>query len=496
MILLLYLGLGCSDPDTGSGSRPTGDSGRPPADCTAHQQPPTGQVADIADHRYAWMEGPGDVDSLGYAVACSDELGAPLQRAWAAGAPEFFDESAGSAGWAFAVAGDATGEQQEDTARLVMRGDGREGDAVGTTVALAPGPTGSGAMFAGAWGSRRVVASGGAVWVAALSASPSWAMYEDLTAIFPGTEHQQGVIRALPLGDLDGDELEDFAVGHTYSFTGESYDGFISIHLGKDIEGETTVDEAIHTFDDDGHINLAGRSMWAGDVNDDGHVDLIHGEPDRYDFTLPGRVAIRLGPLLGGEREQDLVADVELLAPADDQLGVFGELGDVGDVNDDGVDDVVIADISVRVDGNDSAGAAYVFFGPMARGTSIVADDADLVIEGYVAWGQFGSPVIADHDGDGANDLVLANKLRGSECASRLHVFRGPLQTGRRSALEAELVYDNYDGPFGQLGHAMAACDLDGDGDDELVVGEPGYTSDDEVSRGRVQVIEGWDFGP
>jgi len=497
-MILLWSLLGCGGPGgdaAGPAIGPSGDSGRPVGDCSDHLQAPTGQTAELADHRYAWLEGRGRSDTLGYSVACSDELGAPLQRAWAAGAPEFSDGEDAIAGWAFVIAGDAVGEQTEETARLVMRGT-ETVDAVGTAVALAPWPQGGGSLFAGAWTSGRVETSAGAVWVASIPASHQWVEHDDLTALLPGTERQEAVYRALPLGDIDGDLLTDFAVGHTYGGAPtEDNDGFISIHLGKDIEGQTLVDEAVHTFDDDGHHNLAGRSMWAGDINDDGHVDLIHGEPDRGGFTAEdSRVAIRLGPLLGGERDQDLVADVELLAPAADQLGVFGVRGDVGDVNDDGVDDVVIADVSVPIDGDDYAGAAYVFFGPLARGTSILADDADLILEGYAAWGQFGSPVIADHDGDGVNDLVVANKVRsGVGCGGRLHLFRGPLSPGRVSALEADLVYD---GEHAGLGNAMAACDLDGDGDDELVVGQPGYSSGGLAGRGRVQVIEGWDFSP
>ena len=41
------------------------------------------------------------------------------------------------------------------------------------------------------------------------------------------------------------------------------------------------------------------------------------------------------------------------------------------------------------------------------------------------------------------------------------------------------------------LGYSLEGCDLDGDGDDELVIGSPLVDTDGDRNTGRVQVVPG-----
>ena len=494
MILCFALLVACGDDDpaptdTASSATPTlpwtaptahtGSTGTSTCD-DSFLAGSTATIQPLSDHRYAWFDGQGRDDDLGYAVACSGTT-------WAAGAPENSEYADLPGGWAYTFDGRSTGQLVEDDASHILHGDPEESDNLGISLNMSDDGQW---LWAGAWSSKRHIRFSGGVWGVHLPTAEEQVEGDSVDVYVVGAGHGAKAIRGMPLGDLDGDGIDELMVGNSDG-SDVSEDGFLALYTGADLHDVVFVESATHTFDDRGAGNISGRSMWAADIDGDGHTDLVHGEP--FDDFGP-RVAIRLGPLLGGDADQDLAADVEIVAPTDNGGGVFGDRGDLGDVNGDGVVDLIFEDVSVPVDGLERAGSAYVFFGPLQRGTSLSADDAHLIIEGYASWGHFGSPVVADHDGDGTNDLIVAQVPwpSSTDCVGRLHVFRGPLEPGRRSALDADLIYEN-DRLGSGAGHAMAACDLDGDGDDEIVVGEPGY-SGTEPNAGRVQVVEGWDF--
>lgn len=174
----------------------------------------------------------------------------------------------------------------------------------------------------------------------------------------------------------------------------------------------------------------------------------------------------------------------------------FGSSIAAGDVNGDGVTDLLVgateSDASRRL-----AGAVFGFLGPIDR-RAWSTDEASFALYGETADALFGQGLaVADFDGDGLDDLMVASPGGdGSPWRQGLiYVFRGPYTPGAwTGAATADVIYrDDAEPPLAQLGSALDACDLDGDGAEELVIGSPGWPGEEYGAAdhaGRMMVLE------
>jgi hypothetical protein len=307
-------------------------------------------------------------------------------------------------------------------------------------------------------------------------------------------------------GDYDGDGYADVAIGAR---------GGVSVFHGSAAGIETTARTG---------IPITGEifEMTSADLDGDGFGDLVVSAPEA-DATSgavfyggPGGLTVTSYPNLIASQPQ---SGADCCYPSY-----------LGDLDDDGRADVALVargfDAAPRMD----VGAAFYFYGGAARPAAqsgwvmfgvegglprdvvalayarmaaaphampasrdalwtgapgaggritgqVIADrgfPASVVIDAATAMldGAFGTALATgDFDGDGTIDLVASAPLVPP--AGALVVLDGPTPTDwvRATSSSADVT--------SRFGETLVACDLDGDGDDELVIGAPGDGSSD-----------------
>jgi hypothetical protein len=157
-----------------------------------------------------------------------------------------------------------------------------------------------------------------------------------------------------------------------------------------------------------------GHALAAGDVNGDGVRDLIVGAPRS---AAPGRTSAGRVQVFYGRADFPAFLDLDAHAPDLEVLGIDAgdQLGTgvaAGDFNGDGIDDLLLgAQFSDQQYRGDS-GEAYVIYGNRAFPPGLVRDlavtPADVTFWGRVQGDQMGQAVAAgDVNGDGRADVVL-----------------------------------------------------------------------------------------
>ncbi len=274
------------------------------------------------------------------------------------------------------------------------------------------------------------------------------------------------------LGDLNGDGHPDVILG---ALGHDNKRGRVYVcYGGPDIDAKADL-----TIDGEpGIVSNFGRTCTSGDVNGDGYEDLFVGA-NRYSDDYTGRIYL----YYGGE---SMDTDCDLILTGENPGDVLGWMIDAsGDVDGDGLCDLVAATRwwpRSAPSGGNAIGRAYLYYGgaPM---------DAvcDVTFTGEHPGDDFGSGLeVADVDHDGRAEIFVG--ARGyDKYSGRVYMYWGKERKSMTNRVDVLFEAESRLSAFG--GDDIEVGDIDADGYRDIAIAAYGYPNN--ASSGRVYLYHG-----
>jgi hypothetical protein len=332
-------------------------------------------------------------------------------------------------------------------------------------------------------------------------------------------------------GDFDGDGYDDLALGDGYFAGGTGTHGRVLLAYGSAGGVSTYSTFSDRIYGDDDYQYFAGTLDAVGDLNGDGYPELavtVGGDDEVHIYQgsasgmEPAAATVLSGsstsfgnyPKVGADFDGDgyddlLMGDgnysdgesnegiVELYMGS--MLGVstsaswsyesnvanayLGNSVTVGDYNDDGYDDAAVGAHYYTL-GHSSEGLVFVWWG----GPSGLASSPDWFWDADETYALAGRSLgTGDVNGDGVDDLVVGTyhwAWSSTETAGAV-IFLGS-SGGLASSPDGYAACPTSSG----CARDLVVGDMDGDGYDDLAMGDDGYT-DGETSEGAVHFYQG-----
>ena len=319
----------------------------------------------------------------------------------------------------------------------------------------------------------------GRVWVLVGGATPLPGLYslETLSDTISHDESFGRIGTALSGGgDLNGDGLADLLLTSPSQLLATPTTGLVLGFEGP-ITGAITTDDATFGLSGVDPGDLLGETIaWAGDMNGDGHDDMLTSAKASGEAGV-GQVWLVHGPLSGALTVSD--AEASLVGDAQTAFSFGSSLTAAGDTDGDGVDDVLISSQFYAADG-ERAGRSWLFLGGLSGAYSVT--DAEATFLALGPGDLLGAATLraGDINDDGLSDVLLSAPQQvswGGDHLPRVSLFYGPF-SGELTAEHADRVWSsavNTD----LAGVSMAVGgDLTGDGAADLAISAPRHPVD------------------
>ena len=250
---------------------------------------------------------------------------------------------------------------------------------------------------------------------------------------------------------------------------------------------------------------LSGTALASGDINGDGHDDIIIGSPE--DYVPRGYKAGEVYVIFGSSDPPytfDLTSQsADITVYGCEQFDNCGYAVASGDVNGDEYDDVIIGAYLADPNGKNIAGETYVIFGSSFPSPPYTIDlysqAADITVYGEDAGDESGCAVASgDVNRDGYAEIIIGacnGNPPTTEYAGKTHVvfgrsFSTPPYTIDLDSQPADLtVYGEHAYDFS--GRVIGSGDINGDEYDDIFIGVPGADPFWRDDAGETYVIFG-----